>query len=413
MALNVRVCSVGGTSCTTGTTLYAYDADGLRVAKYAGASLSSQYLYNLSSQMITELDGSGNWVRGEIFANSVYLGTYDNASGSPVLSYSMADWLGTIRTRTDSSGTITETVTNLPFGDGMSINGAEASHKHFTGKLHDDETGLDYFGARYFSSGQGRFLTPDWSADPTTVPYGHFETPQTLNLYAYVGNNPVTDTDPDGHDEDFNNDSPDGAASVKESDSVAVKGESGNALTDAGQAKPSAENPAQQSTNTQTKNVGSNDAEVHGTQQQATPPKQGEPGGRQLDANGKECKDLANKIDNVVKSIGKRDSDLAKNPYNLPETAPAGSKLSASVEGHKQLIVQEIDNLAGLATQYNNKCGGGQPPPTGGTGQEATSRSFSMSPATASNTARAAGWAAVGAMIVRVLTVAGTAAAVP
>jgi RHS repeat-associated protein len=35
----------------------------------------------------------------------------------------------------------------------------------FTGKERDAETGLDYFGARYFSSAQGRFTSPDPTAD--------------------------------------------------------------------------------------------------------------------------------------------------------------------------------------------------------------------------------------------------------
>ena len=45
----------------------------------------------------------------------------------------------------------------------------------------------------------GRFITPDWAANTTTVPYANFNNPQSLNLYAYVGNNPATVGDPDGH----------------------------------------------------------------------------------------------------------------------------------------------------------------------------------------------------------------------
>ena len=39
------------------------------------------------------------------------------------------------------------------------------------GKERDSETGLDYFGARYYGSTMGRFLSPDWSAAPMPVPY--------------------------------------------------------------------------------------------------------------------------------------------------------------------------------------------------------------------------------------------------
>ncbi|MGO9735796.1 RHS repeat-associated core domain-containing protein [Mycobacterium sp.] len=68
-----------------------------------------------------------------------------------------------------------------------------------TGKERDAETGLDYFGARYFSSAQGRFTSPDWSAVPEPIPYGDLSDPQTLNLYSYVRNNPLSRADLDGH----------------------------------------------------------------------------------------------------------------------------------------------------------------------------------------------------------------------
>jgi hypothetical protein len=46
---------------------------------------------------------------------------------------------------------------------------------------------------------QGRWMTPDWAAKPTTVPYAEFGDPQTLNLYVYVGNRPLNRADADGH----------------------------------------------------------------------------------------------------------------------------------------------------------------------------------------------------------------------
>jgi RHS repeat-associated protein len=70
----------------------------------------------------------------------------------------------------------------------------------FTGKERDSESGLDMFGARYYGSSLGRFMTPDWAAKPVSVPYAHFGNPQSLNLYSYVENNPTTVGDPDGHD---------------------------------------------------------------------------------------------------------------------------------------------------------------------------------------------------------------------
>ena len=68
-----------------------------------------------------------------------------------------------------------------------------------TGKELDSETQFDYFGARYYSSGLGRFVTPDWAAKPAAVPYAVLGDPQSFNLYTYVRNIPTTRYDADGH----------------------------------------------------------------------------------------------------------------------------------------------------------------------------------------------------------------------
>ncbi len=73
----------------------------------------------------------------------------------------------------------------------------------FTGKERDAESGLDYFGARYYGSALGRFTGPDSvgdGLDPVPIPWADFENPQSLNLYGYVRNNPLANTDADGHD---------------------------------------------------------------------------------------------------------------------------------------------------------------------------------------------------------------------
>jgi RHS repeat-associated protein len=68
-----------------------------------------------------------------------------------------------------------------------------------TGKERDTESGNDYFGARYYASTMGRWLSPDWSAKREPVPYAKLDNPQSLNLYAYVFNNPLIHIDADGH----------------------------------------------------------------------------------------------------------------------------------------------------------------------------------------------------------------------
>jgi RHS repeat-associated protein len=69
----------------------------------------------------------------------------------------------------------------------------------FTGKERDSESGNDYFGARYYASTMGRFLSPDWSAKAEPVPYAKLDNPQSLNLYTYALNNPLRNIDRDGH----------------------------------------------------------------------------------------------------------------------------------------------------------------------------------------------------------------------
>src|SRR5208282_1703434 len=55
------------------------------------------------------------------------------------------------------------------------------------------------FGARHYASAMGRFMTTDWSQHAAPIPYADVTNPQSFNLYAYVRNNPLRGTDPDGH----------------------------------------------------------------------------------------------------------------------------------------------------------------------------------------------------------------------
>lgn len=63
-----------------------------------------------------------------------------------------------------------------------------------TGKERDAESGNDYFGARYYASSMGRWMSPD----PSGLFFADPENPQSMNLYAYVSNNPVNSIDTDG-----------------------------------------------------------------------------------------------------------------------------------------------------------------------------------------------------------------------
>jgi RHS repeat-associated protein len=103
---------------------------------------------------------------------------------------------------TSETGQITSLHDYIPFGEemiGVAGRGAlwgasDAADRKFTGKERDQETGLDYFGARYYGSALGRFTSPD----PFTVTAARVADPQQLNLYAYGRNNPLKYVDPTG-----------------------------------------------------------------------------------------------------------------------------------------------------------------------------------------------------------------------
>ena len=87
-----------------------------------------------------------------------------------------------------------------PWGQERDTNTTAMNYK-FTGQERDVETGdgggnngLDYFHARYYGNGMGRFLSPDNGADQ------HAQEPQSWNLYEYVRDNPLNSTDPTGRD---------------------------------------------------------------------------------------------------------------------------------------------------------------------------------------------------------------------
>lgn len=80
-----------------------------------------------------------------------------------------------------------------PFGQEINLlNNASNTHK-YTGKEFDTETGLYYYGARYYDPAIGRFI----SVDPAG---GKPDNPQTWNRYVYTLNNPYKYVDPDGRE---------------------------------------------------------------------------------------------------------------------------------------------------------------------------------------------------------------------
>jgi RHS repeat-associated protein len=166
------------------TATYVYDGEGRRVRKTEADGTTTTYVYDAKGQLAVEYD-----------------------TGAPAATgtqYLTADNLGSTRMLTDTSGNPVACHDYQPFGAeippgingrGTCYAGTDNPKQKFTGKERDAETGLDYFGARYFSGAQGRFT----SADAPLIDQ-HTGDPQSWNLYAYVRNNPLRAIDPDGHE---------------------------------------------------------------------------------------------------------------------------------------------------------------------------------------------------------------------
>ena len=194
--------AAGGTLALTQS--YSYDGSGQRVKKVAG-SVTTLFVYNVAGQLIAEYTSP------------------DQATASGT-SYLTSDTLGSTRVVTNASGVVKARYDYLPYGEeiGASIGGrsgvagyggADTTRQKYTAKERDAESGLDYFLARYYSSAQGRFTSPDEftggpdelfdfvdiaSVNPTF--YADLRTPQSLNKYQYGYNNPFRYVDPNGHE---------------------------------------------------------------------------------------------------------------------------------------------------------------------------------------------------------------------
>src|SRR3972149_151018 len=101
------------------------------------------------------------------------------------------DHLGGVNVITDATGLKLQLTEYDPWGKVSRTDGnADPTHR-FTGKELDPETGLMYYGGRYYDPILARFI----SADPFVPSPGN---PQSLNRYSYVQNTPVNRIDPSG-----------------------------------------------------------------------------------------------------------------------------------------------------------------------------------------------------------------------
>ena len=173
---------------------YTYDGDGNRVRKSNSGSTGTLYWY-MTPGIVGESDLSGNLTDEYVFFDGERVAR-KSANG---VFYYFSDHLKTASVITDASGNIKSESDFYPWGGELQFVANDSNHYKFTGKERDGETQLDYFGARYYSNGLGRWVSADWSATPIPVPYADFHDPQSLNLYGYVRNAPTVKVDADGH----------------------------------------------------------------------------------------------------------------------------------------------------------------------------------------------------------------------
>jgi RHS repeat-associated protein len=191
---------------SAGGMAYIYDGDGKRVEKCTTGSTpgtcsstptGTLYWTGPGWDPLLETDLSGNATAEYVFFNGGRVARVDMPANS--VEYYFSDHLKSTDIVTNATGAIVRETDYVPYGGEVLISGTDTNHYKFTGKERDPESGLDDFDARFYSSSFGRFMTPDWEAKPTNVPYANFGNPQSLNLYSYVQNNPTTMGDPDGH----------------------------------------------------------------------------------------------------------------------------------------------------------------------------------------------------------------------
>ncbi|MCP4582388.1 MAG: hypothetical protein GY839_12310 [candidate division Zixibacteria bacterium] len=152
-------------------------------------TLETYYIYS-GSQVVAEYDQDGELVNNYLYAGSQRLARFNGSTKQYYINDirgSVAQIRGTSDLGTPPSSS---SLKYYPFGSVQAQSGS--SHLKYTGKEQDDYYGFDlyYYGARYYDSDLGRFISPD----PVRNYY---------NLYSYCYNDPINFYDPDGRDPDL------------------------------------------------------------------------------------------------------------------------------------------------------------------------------------------------------------------
>ena len=166
-------------------------SDGSRICKKTDSQFVELYVLNrakLIKKTVTFINNQINRLYAA-FMPTAYAEVNDETTY-----YLLTDHLGSVDVVLDEAGDVVERRDYLPYGSERMSDSApdatETDHK-FTGKELDDETGLYYYGARYYDSEIGRFVSVDpWEGD--------LKDPQSFNKYSYVQNNPIICIDTTG-----------------------------------------------------------------------------------------------------------------------------------------------------------------------------------------------------------------------
>ncbi|MBI2528478.1 MAG: hypothetical protein HYV93_21155 [Candidatus Rokubacteria bacterium] len=167
-----------------GTSTFAYDHTGTRVRK---TTESGVMRYPFAGY---EVDHTG-FITKHILAGDDRVAV-KRSDGQKLFYHS--DPLGGVNVITNQSGERVQLVEYDPWGKVTRQEGSADLTHRFTGEDFDPETGLLYFGGRYYDPTLARFTIPD---PHVPRPWD----PQSFNRYAYVRNNPVNRIDPSGYED--------------------------------------------------------------------------------------------------------------------------------------------------------------------------------------------------------------------
>ncbi len=172
---------------------YRYDGNNLRKSKASGGR-TVHFFHAPEEQLLSEFESSGAMVRAPlrdyIHAGNRLIASVKYSGAGPAtaqkVEYYHLDALGSVRAVTDASGAIVVRHDYEPYG--VEWNQPQsADSRRFTGKERDPESGLDYFGARYYSAPVARFT----SVDPDYTWSESLADPERWNRYSYARNNPL------------------------------------------------------------------------------------------------------------------------------------------------------------------------------------------------------------------------------